>query len=149
MKLSTIVAITTSIFFFLLYLFHQFKCLMLLVRNHVDMDPGEIIKVSGLPHYWQWFTCILTPVADVEEGRCPIFLVTLHMPQDWAPPVKSFGDNAIGHKTSETFSVVSITRPWQAATTSQVGFIKAFHPGRICSLNCFTRIVLDNRGNNL
>ena len=47
MKLSTIVAITTSIFFFLLYLFHQFKCLMLLVRNHVDMDPGEIIKSRG------------------------------------------------------------------------------------------------------
>ena len=48
----------------------------------------------------------------------------------------------------ETFSVVSITRPWQAAMTSQVGLIKAFHPGRICSLNCFTRIVLHNRSNN-
>ena len=29
--------------------------------------------------------------------------------------------------------------------TSQVGFIRAFHPGRICSLNCFTRRVLGNR----
>ena len=29
--------------------------------------------------------------------------------------------------------------------TSQVGFIRAFHPGKICSLNCFTRRVLGNR----
>ena len=55
-------------------------------RGH---GPWGNHKVSGLPHYWQWFTCILTPVADVEEGRCPIFLVMLHMPQDWAPPVKA------------------------------------------------------------
>ena len=38
------VAITTSILFCLLNLFHQFKCLMLLVRNHVDMNPKQNIK---------------------------------------------------------------------------------------------------------
>ena len=41
-----------------------------------------------------------------------------------------------------TFSVVSMTRPWQAAWTSQVGFMEAFQPGRIWSRSCFTRSVL-------
>ena len=37
-------AFTTSIYSFMLYLFHKFKCLMLLIRNHVDMNPGENVS---------------------------------------------------------------------------------------------------------
>ena len=43
-------AFTTSIYFFVLNLFHKFKCLMLLIRNHVDMNPGE--NVSNVFESW-------------------------------------------------------------------------------------------------